>query len=573
MTSLRKLVLVASLALGGALAPAAAAERGGPDPTICVHAPAGTVCDFTEPDLATALAFAGTTFGPETILLGNPGTPEVGPFVYPTTPTEAGNDVAIKAVGAARPVLTAPPGKTVLTLVGGSVEGIDVRIPSATSGAGIEIGSSALRDVRVTGPGAGPTAGGAEGIRALFDLTLDDVKVAGTGSLGLALTNGKVDATNVRVSDVARGASVGDNAHVTLRESRIAGRESGIETRGTTAAASTIIETSGPKAVGVRGGDGTVTLDHVTVAHRGPLDGTDSALDFHPVDFGGEADLSAVVLAGYTRGIRRDTSENFSPFPITIRDSVWDPSHDVFVAVPDQSPFVEAGNAHADPALVDVAGGDLRLHGSSPAVDRDAQTDPSYVDVDGAATVGDAADAGALEYRRTAPSIDNTTVPPAGGAGQVLTFSADASDADADALTIAWDFGDGTVATGAQAAHAFAPGIHTVTLNVTDEAGLSTSRTFSVAIAGDGPTSGGGPAKDVVAPKLSKVRLSKNHRTLLFTISERAKVRVTVHGHTIVKTVAAGRRSIRLGRLRHGVVKITATDLAGNRSAARRVRS
>jgi hypothetical protein len=34
-----------------------------------------------------------------------------------------------------------------------------------------------------------------------------------------------------------------------------------------------------------------------------------------------------------------------------------------------------------------------------------------------------------------------------------------------------------------------------------------------------------------------------------------------------------GRRSIQLGRVRRGVLRVTATDAAGNRSAARRVRS
>src|SRR5262249_23064856 len=143
-----------------------------------------------------------------------------------------------------------------------------------------------------------------------------------------------------------------------------------------------------------------------------------------------------------------------------------------------------------------------------------------------------------------------------------------ASDADGDDVALAWDFGDGTTATGAQAQHAFAAGIYTVTLRATDEAGLSATQSFTVGIAG-APA----PAKDTTAPKLSKVHLSKNHRKLLFTVSERAKVRVTVHGRTIVRTVARGRHSIRIGRVRHGVVKLTATDLSGNRSAARSVRS
>jgi hypothetical protein len=65
---------------------------------------------------------------------------------------------------------------------------------------------------------------------------------------------------------------------------------------------------------------------------------------------------------------------------------------------------------------------------------------------------------------------------------------------------------------------------------------------------------------------------------LRFLLSERAKVRVTVGGVTVVKTLDAGRHSIdltsalrkvkrlRLGRL---TVKVVANDAAGNRSTTR----
>lgn len=251
---------------------------------------------------------------------------------------------------------------------------------------------------------------------------------------------------------------------------------------------------------------GPFVYPDVTAVHRGLLDGHEIGLSFHPVDNGGRADLSSVVVAGYSHEIERDPSEGPSSLPMTIRDSVWDDANDLFVDVPNTGQVVQSGNVHADPGLVDLAGGDYRLRGSSAAVDRDSQTDPRYVAIDGLAPVGAAADAGAFEFRGEAPLVGGVDAP--------------APDP-------------------APAQGATAPGT----------------------------------AKDLVAPKLTKVRLSKHHRKVLFTVSERAKVRVTVHGRTIVKTVAAGRRSIRLGRARHGVVKITATDLAGNRSAARRTRS
>ena len=239
----------------------------------------------------------------------------------------------------------------------------------------------------------------------------------------------------------------------------------------------------------------------------------------------------------------------------------------------------------------------------SAAIDRDTQTDAGYDDVDGAGIVdGDAdgvarADAGALEYRHAAPSIDAADVPGSGATGQALAFSAVASDPDGDHLQFLWDFGDGALGAGAQSTHAFAsPGIRTVVLRLTDEAGSTTTRSFSVAVTGDaaGGGGGGGAGVDVIAPKLSNVSLSKSRLSksrlrarsakapaLRFTLSERATVRVTVGGVKIAQTLAAGRHSIGLTKalrkakrlpLGRAAVRITATDPAGNRSAPRTVK-
>lgn len=468
MTTLRTflLALLATGAASGLAAGSASAE------TICVHAPAGTACDGEQADLANALQAAQGTFEPTTIALG---ASQTGPFVYPDGPVIAGNTVTIKGVGAARPALTGPAGSTVLNTSEVSLDRVDV-LAGLAPGIGIDAAFGELHDVHVKG--------GAVGIRAHEGMTLDGVSVAG--------------------SEI--GVSVQDGETVSLARSSISATDTGVLTRGHLTATSTLIETTAAGGRGLVGGDSTVALDHVTAVHRGPLDGHEIGLSFHPVDNGGRADLSSVVVAGYSHEIERDPSEGPSNLPMTIRDSVWDDANDLFVDVPNTGQVLQSGNVHADPGLVDLAGGDYRLRGGSPAVDRDSQTDPRYVDIDGLAPVGAAADAGAFEFRGDPPAVDPVDAP--------------APDpAPTPAAT---------------------------------------------------PS---GPAKDLVAPRLTKVRLSKNHRKVLFTVSERAKIRVTVRGRTIVKTVAAGRRSIRLGRVRHGVVKITATDLAGNRSAARRVRS
>lgn len=558
---MRLRTVLLALAATGALAGSADAE------TICVQAPPGSTCDDVQGGLQAALDAAVANSGPDTILLGATGVPIEGPFVYPSVPVVFREPVTVKGVGSDRPLLTGPAGSDVFAGSEVTLEGIDLRVPSSDGGVGFHGTDSTLRDVRISGPGA--KAGGATGILGEGDLTLEDVQVSGTGAIGALFQRGHSAATRLRISDVTSGIEPNDDAQLELSSSRISATQNAFAARGVATVGSTLLETTAAGARGVEAGDGDITFDHVSVVHRGPVDGTDAAFELHPVDAGGSADLRSVVVGGFTRGFLRDTTENNAPYPIAIRDSVWDPSHDVFTGRPSSADVTESDDAHVDPQLVDAAAGDFRLRGSSAAVDRDSQTPAGYTDLDGVAAVG-SADAGAFEYRRRAPSIDATDVPGSGATGQALTFAATASDADGDAVQIAWEFGDGAIGAGAQASHTFAaPGLYTVTLHVTDEAGLATTRTFSVAISGGG---GGTKAKDLVAPKLTKVRLSKDHRRVLFTVSERAKVRVTAHGRTIVRTVAAGRRSIRIARVRRGTVRVRAFDAAGNRSALRTLR-
>jgi PKD domain len=486
-------------------------------------------------------------------------------------------------------VLTAAAGETVLGLSDATVEGVDVKLPSANAGIGISASSTTLRDVRVTGPGAAPDPG-ALGILGKGNMTLDSVQLTGTGEVGAVFAQGNVNVTGLRTSGASEGVFVSDPANVQLSHSKISGATGGLGSRGTTAVTASLLETTAPNGVGVITGDGSLALDHVTVVHRGTVDGTDAAFQGAPAELGGKALLSAVVFSGYTRGLRRDTTGGDALFPIAIRDSVWDPSHDVFLGTPASADVTESNDAHVDPKLVDVANGDYRLRGSSPAIDRDTRTDLRYTDVNGDDLVdGDAngsklADAGAFEYRRLAPSIETADVAAAGVTGQALSFGATASDPDGDVVQFSWDFGDGSVGAGANTAHTYsAPGIYTVTLHVSDEVGLAATRTFSIAVSAapatagssrGGDVRGGGAAVDTIAPKLSKVRLSKRHNAVLFIVSERAKVRVTVGSVSVVKGVSAGRHSIRLSKAQRRLkgqvtLKVRATDAAGNRSAIR----
>lgn len=67
--------------------------------------------------------------------------------------------------------------------------------------------------------------------------------------------------------------------------------------------------------------------------------------------------------------------------------------------------------------------------------------------------------------------------------GQSVDFTGSSTDPNGLALTYVWNFGDGGTATGATNAHTYSTGgLHTVTLTVTDSAGLSSSATADIQI-------------------------------------------------------------------------------------------
>jgi PKD domain len=522
--------------------------------TFCVGGVrcAGTAMD----DLPSALLAAQATAAPDEILVGNTAAPLTGPFVYPAKVLDV-SPLVIRGVGAGRPILTAAAGETVLSAVGVTLENIDIIAPP--DGRGAALRDSTLEDVAVRGPGD-------TGILALDELELDGVEITGKPARGLE-ARGTVLAEGLRIDADEMGVLSQDDAHLRIVHSNIRAAGTGVVTRGVTSLASSVVQTTGANGVGVSGSGGGLDLDHVTVAGGG-----DAALELTSVDILGRANIQASVFAGYRRGIVRDTSQNNSPYPLAIRDSVWDSSHDV-LGDDGSGPFTESGDAHVDPRL--VGGADLRPRGSSAVVDRDTLTDGRYTDVAGVATVGSRADAGAFEYRRRAPSIDATTVPDAGDAGVPLGFSATASDPDGDHLQVTWAFDDRDVVSGAQATHAFATrGLHAVTLRVRDEAGLEATRSFTIAVGGDS-----------AAPVLSDVSLSKRRATLRrasrvrlrFRLSEAARVRIVARGRDFTVSGDAGDNSVSLRRLkirRSGRVAIAvrAVDAAGNRSLRRVVK-
>lgn len=86
-----------------------------------------------------------------------------------------------------------------------------------------------------------------------------------------------------------------------------------------------------------------------------------------------------------------------------------------------------------------------------------------------------------------APSISLQATPLSGTAPLDVTFVATTSDPDGDPVAVAWDFGDGSSATGTGPTHRFAsPGDHTVTATATDPAGASATASVTIAVAAPG---------------------------------------------------------------------------------------
>jgi hypothetical protein len=252
---------------------------------------------------------------------------------------------------------------------------------------------------------------------------------------------------------------------------------------------------------------------------------------------------------------------------------------------------------------------DFRLRHDSPLIDRGAPGGAQGKDlagqprlVEGNGTGDPVHDMGAYEYQHRPPGAEITA--PLGGhveAGTPVAFSAAGSrDADAgDTLSYEWSFGDGAVAAGETASHAYdSGGERTVTLTVTDSTGLKGIATVTLVVdvapapagPGSGTGAGTGPeTSDRIAPVLSATSLSarafragRRGTRVKFSLSEAAAVRFAIVRRSTGRRVAAftrpapaGASAVRLrGKLlRPGRYRLTlvATDATGNVSAPRRL--
>jgi hypothetical protein len=236
--------------------------------------------------------------------------------------------------------------------------------------------------------------------------------------------------------------------------------------------------------------------------------------------------------------------------------------------------------AGVDPRFVDAAAGDFRLRFNSPLVDAGdpAALTSGDADRDGNPRIVDGGhgsprvDMGALEYQHVAPTVSAQASPTAAATGQPVSLSANAADTDpGEAVSVTWNFDDGTSASGAAVDHAFSTaGPHTASAVATDASGLTASASVSVAVtatpagpadSGSGTTSGAsttGSPQNAGAPRITGLRLSpssfrarpakpsssgrrvRSGSKLSFELSQAAVVSVTVQR-------AKGRKWIRVG--------------------------
>jgi hypothetical protein len=87
-------------------------------------------------------------------------------------------------------------------------------------------------------------------------------------------------------------------------------------------------------------------------------------------------------------------------------------------------------------------------------------------------------------------------------AGAPAAFSAEATDPDGDAVTLAWAFDDGSTAAGSPVTKVWdAPGVHTARVTATDATGRRTSRRFTVEVLPAGAAALGAPPAAVRMPR------------------------------------------------------------------------
>ncbi len=430
--------------------------------TYCVHRPGCSIDvnkNFDTIQLAVDKAAMNDSPGPikDTILVGS------GDFAGFTN--TAGHPIAVNGLGTGT-VVSLPAGdiKTVVKLgdPADTMTRVTVRMPAGANNRGVQGGTLTQVDVSTAGAQTGKPFG-----IYLSDFT--DGKIDVPGAFGA------VEST-VRRAFIS--ALVGAN-NSTLVDSIVRVSGAGVGLSAATSAKARNVDFVGDGTAG----SVAVLLDEQV---------------FH-----GVIDVRSSIIRGFEENFSRQGHDNGGPNfvgDIVVAYSDFDPNLPATESGPGTlNTFAPGHNTAADPGFASAS--DLHLRFDSALVDAGDPDGPALdeptVDLDGlsrkvAGTTSGAprVDIGALEYQRLPPEI---TVATASTAAPVVhapvSFHAEATQSQGEAVTLDWDFGDGQSASGGDVTHAFETGgPKTVRLTARGASGATASRDIALDVVNHAPS-------------------------------------------------------------------------------------
>jgi hypothetical protein len=223
----------------------------------------------------------------------------------------------------------------------------------------------------------------------------------------------------------------------------------------------------------------------------------------------------------------------------------------------------------------DRTGASARFDAAAGAIGADGTTLAATAANDGSGTANERIFVS--ERDATPPVIASASVPATATVGDSVAMSAEASD-ELSPVTLTWDFGDGSQATGGSVRHTFGtPGDHVVTITAEDGAGnvATTTRVIAVGSAHrSGPQLSGLRAAHTRTRTVASVHVDEQ-ATLVVSLSGRSGRHLISAAPIVRNSRGPGRVTATFRvRLPHGSYRLSvrAIDTAGNHSQPATVR-